>query len=311
MNEGTLRAGAGVVIAVSLLLPGCERLEAPAREPGLTNANAILPADPCAPMTPAQAQRADVALAVLRDFPRQAPIYREAMGHFGRARDLGDDQPFCLDEQIRQQISEATLGAEAWDYALPGLPELYLARQLGPRNEAIVVHVANGAFRTTPISEWPYADIRPMARSVLASFGKHAAPWRDEALEQMHARDTLGTSAAQVAAASQDPGAVGAVARLFEQTLSQTPDDVIPRDKAKRLSELAFAIGAAGEAGRPYINLLTNLLARDVESAAPPFGIIARTPTEVCWALEMIGGPETGEPLSSERCEGAWFRGPG
>lgn len=299
------------VLAASLILPGCERPGAPAGELDLINANAILPAGPCAPMTPAQAQRADIVLSVLRDFPRHAPIYREAMGHFGRARDLGDEQPFCLDEPTRAQITQATLGSEAWDYGLPGLQLLYLARQLGPRDEAIVRHVADGAFRSTAIGEGPYADIRPMARSVLASFGTEAAPWRDQALEQMHARDTLGTSAAQVAAASQDSGAVAAVAELFEQTLSKTPDGVIPRQTAMRLSELAFAIGAAGEAGRPHVELLSKMLAREIESAAPPFGIIARTPTEVCWALDMVGGRKAEELLESERCEGAWFRGPG
>jgi len=127
----------------------------------------------------------------------------------------------------------------------------------------------------------------------------------------MNASDALGTSAAQVAAASKDAAAVSAVADLLRRSLSKYPAGAIPREPAQRLIEMAYALGAAGEAGRPYVGLLSELLSRDIQSFAPPFGVIERSPSEVCWALQMVEGKEAKALINGPRCQGQWFRGPG
>lgn len=272
---------------------------------------AILPDPPCVAMTAEQRRRSEVVLSVLQTLPRHEQVYGGAIGYFGNAQDLGTNAPFCLDRQMEQSLVEATLHSRVWDYGMPGVSRLALARRLGPRAQPIIDDVAKAAFAPTPLADGAFSDIRPMARSILASYGVAASPWREQALKAMTATDALGTSAAQVAGASRDPEAVNAVADLLRRSLVEYPTGPIPNERAKRLVELAYAIGAAGEAGRPHLDLLSDLLERDVESFAPPFGMIERAPSEVCWAIDMVTGPEADRLLSNPRCRKPWFRMPG
>jgi len=202
-------------------------------------------------MTAEQEARAAVALDVLRRFRHHDSIYDGAMDFFGTARDLRADHPFCIPELMKQEIVQATLKAEVWKHGLAGHTRLQLARQLGPRDPAIVEDVAQVAFNTYLMSDIAYKDTRSEARSVLASFGEAARPWKDQALAAMSDRDALGTAAAQVAAASKDPQAVAAVARLLSQSLEAERRSTIRRPRASRVVELAYGLGAAGEAARP------------------------------------------------------------
>ena len=216
----------------------------------------------------------------------------------------------CLSDEFKQRVADATLNAGAWDYGLAGSARLRLAGQLGGRDPKIVEDVAEVAFYPDPVAGVASSDIRPEARSVLASFGQIAAPWREPAMKLMHARDSLGTSAAQVAAASRDPEAVRAVADMLHRELQDVGRKPIARKRAGQLVELAYALGAAGHVARPYIGTLVELLARDIESAAPPFGIIERPPNEVCRAIQQIGGEEAEKALTGERCEEPWSLSP-
>lgn len=280
---------------------------APTQENGLaaepSRATAVAMVETCRAPTEAERDRAELALRVLQSFPRQDEIFEAALGRFG----YGDGEAVCLTEESKQRLAAATLAAGAWDYGLAGSVRLAVAHQLGGRDAKIIEDVARVAFYDGPIADGFSSDIRPEARSVLASFGGAAAPWRDRAMELMNARDSLGTSAAQVAAASGDPGAIAAVARLLREALRREPGKAIPRERARQLVELAYALGAARGAARLYVALLTELLARDVESFAPPFGVIERPPSELCRALRRIGGEEAERALRSPRCKPPWF----
>lgn len=297
MGDRRLKALVGCL----LLLGACSLPAAKDDGQSATDAYAVADEDTCTPVSPQQRPRVAAALQVLNTFHDYDAVYEGAMEFFGYRRSLEDPEPFCLDEDLKREITAATLNAKAWERGLAGSAKLNLARQLGPRDERIVRYVARTAFHDRPVADIAFADVRPHARSVLASFGVAALPWRDEALATMNAKDSLGTSSAQVAAASRDGRTLAAVARLLETELGDGAG-VIRRQRANRTVELAYALGAAGEAARPYTGLLVRLLGRQVEDAAPPFGIIERAPSEVCRALVRIGGSEAERAIRSRPC---------
>ena len=299
----------GVLLA---LLSACGR--GADRESYSTKLNALefLPDRPCVPMTPSQANRAALALEILGSFSRHASIYRGAMDVFGRPRDAEDFFPgeiYCVSEGDKEKIARLTVKADAWR-GLVGMSQLKLAFQLGPRDPVIVQAVGNLAFEDRPIEESIFEDIRPLARSVLASFGTVAGPWREQALAQMAADDSLGTSAAQVAAASGDPEAIRQVAALLEATVdAEPPDEAIGMAATPRVTELAFALGAARAAARPHAPMIVRLLNRDF-TIGSHFGALELAPTSMCRVLRAIGGPEADAATRGPRCQEDWYKGP-
>ena len=268
-----------------------------------SDATSVAIVQQCVGQTENGRARAELGLTVMETFQRYERMFDAAMGMFG----IADGKAECLSEEFKQQISNAAANAKVWDYGLAGRERLSLAQQLAGRDQAMVDDVARVAFALRPIEDGASTDIRPEARSILASFGLRAATYKERALKLMNASDSLGTSAAQVAAASQDSIAVSAVADLLRGELKQATGKAVPRVQAKRIVELAYAIGAAEEAERPYANLLIAVLNRDVESFAPPFGIIERPPTEICRALKRVGGPNAEHAIRGRRCAGKWF----
>ena len=91
-------------------------------------------------------------------------------------------------------------------------------------SDAVIKQIAESASNDqAQPSEFQHGvDIRPYARTVLASFGSRASPYRDLALRQISSKDGFGTGAAQVLAAT-DPAALPRVVELFKSTLSTVP----------------------------------------------------------------------------------------
>jgi hypothetical protein len=259
----------------------------------------------CSPLTPVQERRAELALKVLETFPRYNPIYEGAMHVFAAPAELADDPSHasCIPEDMKQRVAVATVQSGVWERGRAGITRLRLARQLGPRDPIIVKDVVGIAFASEAVSDPAFTDLRPEARSILASFGAAARPWKAVALREMGDGNSLATSAAQVAAASGDADAVTAVAGILDRLLKSEAGHVIPREKARRAVELAYALAAAGDKGRAYVELLRELLGRDIESFALQFGVIERKPNEVCRALELVGGNVAGQVLRSPQCK--------
>jgi len=275
------------------------------KAPLLTSARFALPDQTCSPMTATDLQRANLALEVMTSFPGDAPIFNGAMDVFGYPREAFDKPAHCVTPELKREVVKRTLAAGVWDRGLPGLTRLKLAGQLGPQDPRIVQAVARVAFVDRPIEEGPFADLRPMARSVLGSFGVAAAPWREQALGAMGAKDAMETSAAQVAGASGEPAAVDKVAGLLREALNSAPADrPIPIQKGERLVELSFALGVAGPQARRHVPLLVQLLNRDV-LVGSHFGPLELPPKDVCRVLRAIGGAEAMEAAEGSRCNGA------
>ena len=268
----------------------------------LMDANYALPDPTCEPMTAADERRADLALQVMTDFPRHASIYTGAMDVFGHPQNLDDAVRYCVSSDLKDEVVTRTMAAEAWSWGLLGLSRLALANELGPRDPSIVHAVARAAFWNSPIDEGPFSDIRPKARSVLASFGVAAAPWKRQALSAMNAKDSMGTSAAQVAGASGDPDAINQVAALFQRTLENAPSEgAIPAEAGNRLIELSLAMGVAGPQARSHVPVLITFLNRDVVKGSH-FGLLEVPPKDVCRVLKAIGGPLAMQAVEGPRC---------
>jgi hypothetical protein len=174
--------------------------------------------------------------------------------------------------------------------------QLELAFRLPTRSTNVVEAVGKSAF-SSQVQEsdiFKQRDIRPYARTVLASFGREAQAFQALAYEQMSMEDSMGTGAAQVAAATRHPGALPRIERMMEEALADVPvDGVVPRAVRDRLYELAWAIYFAGDAGKAHTKPIHLMMNRKVQSLAPPFGIVELRPKRLCNILAGIEGAES------------------
>lgn len=315
MKRGLLWRSVFSAGVACFLLSACGDTSAPAANLSYSQklkALEFLPDRQCVAMTPLQERRAALALEVLGSFSRHASIYNGAVDVFGHPRDAEDfssREVYCVSETDKNTVARLTVSADAWR-GLVGKSKLHLAFQLGPRDPVIVESVGRHAFFERPIQEHIFEDTRVLARSVLASYGTQARPWLGEAMRQMSADDSLGTSAAQVAAASGDPRAIRQVAALLRRTVDAEPQDQAISIKAGgRITELAFALGAAREHARPYTPLVIELLDRDF-TIGSHFGALELAPTSMCRVLSAIGGDDAEVALKGRRCEEDWHKWP-
>lgn len=173
--------------------------------------------------------------------------------------------------------------------------ELELAARLPNPSAQVVDDVAKVAFSQNPSQSAVFVDedIRPYARAVLATFGTRAAAYGEPAFREMGANSAMATGAAQVATATAQPGALARAVRLFQESLEEVPyPKTIGWHRRNRLYELAWAIAYGGESAREHAPLIRNLMGREVQSHAPPFGMIEHAPKRMCAVLEKVAGPQ-------------------
>lgn len=170
--------------------------------------------------------------------------------------------------------------------------QLTLAAKVENPSDYIVNAVANSAFNDQPQQSefFDDMDIRSYARTVLASFGTRSSSYAEKAYQQMSTKDSLGTGAAQVAVGAGYGDALPLTEKLMFQLLNNIPKNkAIPRETRNRLYELAYAISfAPDDKGKQYVGALKDLMARKVQSWAPPFGLIEANPKRMCRVLENI-----------------------
>ena len=168
------------------------------------------------------------------------------------------------------------------------------ARLINPGDE-FVAELANVAFSNEPHVErhdvgYVGRDLRPKARSVLAKFGPPEEAVFVLAVEAMSAKDSLGTSAAQVAASSGDPAVLMKIAEMMTELLDDAPHTApIEIQTRDRLYELGYALAFASEHSRPYTGPVHELMSRTVESRSM-FGRLGLSPKRMCGVLNAIEG---------------------
>jgi hypothetical protein len=132
-------------------------------------------------------------------------------------------------------------------------------------------------------------DIRPLARSTLATLGPLARPYADRAYTQISIEDSMGTGAAQIAVAGGHPNALPTVERLMAEKLAGlSKKQVVPWDVGHRLYEMGYALAFGGLQAKEYVAPLRDLMHREVQKWAPPFGMLELPPRPMCEVLARI-----------------------
>ena len=207
--------------------------------------------------------------------------------------------PVCIPHSSIRRV--ANVFAKRDGFGPGGLSEyqLSLASKLPSRSAGVVQRVAEVAFspEVYPSSIMRFTDMRPFARTVLASFGNDAVPYASKAYLEISMENSMGTGAAQIAAAGGHPDALPRIRRMIEKSLASTPaNQPIPRDIRNRLYELAWSLYYAGtESGQSNIDLLHKIMSRKVEAWAPPFGSVSADPKKLCDLLVRIDGEQSAE----------------
>jgi hypothetical protein len=225
-------------------------------------------------------------LAIGAERSLSGDLYRESPGKY-RSR-------VCTPAAVYGRVAAAFTGV-----AIKGRfdrDELRLASYLQPPPANVVEAVAGVAFSPQPIIDDGSGgqidgDIRPYAMTVLAGFGHESARYAAEASAHISSENSLGTGAAQVAAAGGQPGALLQIESLMNELLAAVPNDKpIPLATRDRLYELSWAIAFSGDSAKDYAAPIVRLMGRQVQSAAPPFGVVSLHPKRMCEVLSKIYG---------------------
>lgn len=277
------------------------RFVTPSRFGEWTQADAFPPlpslAD-CAPADAAQRRALEFAIGTLEYAARDMELLPLKIGAEkilarGFYRRTGRDAilacpPDGLYDRVAKVFADPEVISGRWEEY-----QLQLAARLADPPDAVIAAVGKSAFNSAPQeSEYrPRQDIRPLARAVLAGFGTRAADFADQAFQEMSSRDSLGTGAAQVAAATRPGEALPRVEALMTGILASVPPgETVPWHTKNRLYELAYAIMASGPQGAAHDGPLKTLMGREVESFAPPFGMLSLQPKRMCKVLARIEG---------------------
>jgi hypothetical protein len=178
------------------------------------------------------------------------------------------------------------------------LYEVELASRMQSPPDEVVDAVAQVAFDQRPVIDdgidgQVKGDIRPIARTVLAGFGHDSARYASTAFVQISSESSIGTGAAQVAAAGGHPEALSRIESLMNQLLATVPDDKpIPLATRDRLYELAWGIYFSGETAKDHVAPIVKLMGKYVQSGAPPFGVVSLHPKRMCEVLSRIYGDD-------------------
>ncbi|WP_130269169.1 hypothetical protein [Phyllobacterium myrsinacearum] len=256
----------------------------------------------CLPPTASELAQYNIAVQTLETLngePNWLEVGAEKYLGYGVYRnDATGRGPVCNPDEVYDRV--AKLASQHWSTKKGQLAEyqLLLAARLRDPPPNVVKAVGESAFSTSPQISGTLKDqdIRPLARSVLASFHEKAAAYSNIAFEQMSADSSMGTAAAQIAASTGHPLALGRIETLMTDALFALPKGgIVPRETKRRLYELSYAFALVGEEGKKHIGPLKQLMKMRVQSWAPPFGMIDSPPKRLCNILAQIAGKDDRE----------------
>jgi len=189
----------------------------------------------------------------------------------------GVTQPVCVSDNLYQR---AALAIENRDLFSGRIEEhhLKLASKVSNPPVYIVEIVANVAFNPK-VQLNNGKDTRPLARSILASFGTKSKEYSDISFNEMSAFDPLGTGAAQIAVASRHPKALSRIQELMYEILETSKP--INKQERMRFYELAYALLADKESAKKYTAPIHDFMARDFAAWILP-------PKDMCRVLLKI-----------------------
>ncbi|NPT44694.1 hypothetical protein GNZ12_25940 [Paraburkholderia sp. 1N] len=274
------------------------------REPQSMAALPIWKNPQCVPANKKEYERFEIAASTLERIAPHSADWLSIGAERALSQDLYRSTPgqsvgprVCSPPEIYARVASAFAGNP-----IKGRFDLYeieLASHMQLPPVEVVDAVAQVAFEARPVIDDDIAgqvngDIRPIARTVLAGFGRQSAKYASMAFDQVSSENSLGTGAAQVAAAGGHPEALSRIESLMNQLLASVPDDKpIPLTTRDRLYELAWAISVSGDSAKDHVDPLIRLMGKQVQSGAPPFGLLSLHPKRMCAVLFKIYGEDT------------------
>lgn len=286
--------GVGIAAGVWLSAQGNGKKE---RAPGLEQAWQPKNIRPCVQPTSEEGKTFALAAEVLEQNLRAEGLWLDigaekflAHGLY-RAVDKGLSMPVCAPESIYSRAGKTIAQRRGLDVHIERY-QLELAARIPDPSPYIVDKIGEVAFTQEPHVEraWPYRDIRPVARSVLAAYGKHARNYLEVARTEMSDKDSLGTSASQIAGAAGDDSDLSKVEMLMSHRLASIPRErAISIDERNRLYELAYTFTYAGTRAIAHAGPVRTLMTRKVKSNATMFGLVDLYPKQMCHVLEAVG----------------------
>jgi len=124
-------------------------------------------------------------------------------------------------------------------------------------------------------------DLRPKARMILSKHPEIAHEYAEQAFLEISSNDRLGTSAALISSSGKHKNSIDKINYLLSGILESEKDIITYRNYA-RFMELAYALTLSEDNAEDYSDSLIEILSREVESAAPPFGTITLKPKYIC-----------------------------
>lgn len=207
----------------------------------------------------------------------------------------------CPPTNLYKRVSSVVTQTKALNYRLEEY-QFRLAEKFEHPTPYIVDSIAKVAFQEHPHRE-KGKDLRPTARTVLASYGTYSSQYADEAYRIMSSDDSLGTSAAQIVAATNYKDSLSKVESMMNELLAKTSEEqtISWRDR-RTFYELAYAIYFSGSVGVQHTATIKEFMHRKVESNATMFGYVSLYPKGMCKILAGIHGHEQDVLASYEYC---------
>lgn len=286
----------GVGITVGIWLSSQENGDN-APTPELEQARLLRNIGPCAEPTSEEAKMFALATDILEQNLLTGGLWidigaEKFLAHgFYRQSDGGRSIPVCWAQSMYSRAGNAITQRRGFNTRIERY-QLELAARISDPSTYMVDKVAEVAFSREPYREveWPHHDIRPVARGVLANYGKHALKYLEVARLQMSDKDLLGTSAAQIAGATGDDSDLSKVEMLMSKMLSSMQQErVLTVQERNRVFELAYTFAYAGTRAIAHVGPVKVLMTRKVQSNATMFGLVDLSPKQMCHVLAAVG----------------------
>lgn len=267
----------------------------------------------CQPPTPIDIEQANLAAEVLGKADADYSLLFGAEKflangpfHIGRSFRPGDLNGICLPHDIFARVarSESVIQGFVPSGNLDEI-QLRLAAWFSEPDPKVITSVAASAWLApAKPTRMPRVDLRPVARTVLAGFGRTAAaPYAERAFREMSGDDSLGTGAAQIAAAAGYPGALSRIEFMMTELLRTTPADApVPYIAKHHFYELAYALYYAGSDGLAHLAPVRQIMKRSVITLAVEFGHIPTQPRQMCALLDLMEGKDKSEAHQYDYC---------
>lgn len=286
------------------------------RPPAFTNKERALPrwanSIACTPPTESEAKQLELVLTVLDAFGHKDGSLSMVIGaqrflSSGPSKGVGRDnfRRLCTPVGYFDRVAETMKRHDMWRYRITDY-QVDLARQIGEPRPEIIAVLSEWAFKEYGFgsSAFKNKDMRPIIRTALAEYGPAVSHLRDVAFPLISSADSLGTGAAQVAAAAGHPDALPVIVGLMEEIMdAEGGDGVISKQNGLRLQELVYAIAYAEEAGLDYLKQVQRFMNLKVEDSFPTLGSYEADPVGVCDALKRMGSGADELRNSFEYCK--------